>query len=674
MTPPGPIAPPFTPPADAGVSQAPARDRWWALALGLAALVLYVATLAPTVATVFDDSLEFQVVLPSLGIAHPTGYPLYTLLGWAFSRLPVGDLAFRVNLLSAIAGAATVGLLFLVARRLGSTRLAAAATTAVFALSTTWWSQATIAEVYTLHGLFVALILFLTLSLDGPGHPIPNERGDSTLQAPPNTLRPRRLAALAFLFGLALSHHRMTLLLAPAVAVTVLWTDPGLLRRPRDLALMAGAFLLPLLLYAYLPLRGLAITSLDGTYTNTVQGFVRHILASDYGAFFRDNPLAIDRPRDYPLRLLASQMGIASLVLGLAGWLRWGRQPKRWTFMAIAFATTLLFAIGYRTADVDVFYLPATMIWLAVAAVGLTIVQQALAALWARIDERAALPGSLRLWVAVTDVALVAVVLVQPAVTTMRLLRSEVRPQACDETLAVGEAPAFTPKRAGNWNAANCGRAILSLPLPSQSIVVGLLGETSLLRYFQLADGIRTDVELVTADAEPARLAAVDGAMAAERPVFVTRELSGLAERYSLTSEGPLVRVWPAGQAAPDSLANPVDVPFGDALRLVGWDLAPVPATGADWLRLRAAWRVDSAVGEDLKVSARLLAPDGSVVASKDVVPVHWSYPTTAWRPGDTVVDSFDFALPAGSAADSLAPLIILYRAADGSEVGRFQP
>ena len=150
--------------------------------------------------------------------------------------------------------------------------------------------------------------------------------------------------------------------------------------------------------------------------------------------------------------------------------------------------------------------------------------------------------------------------------------------------------------------------------------------------------------------------------------------MPGLAERYSLTSEGPLVRVWPAGEAAPADLPRRVDVPFGDALRLVGWDLSPVPANGADWLRLQAAWRVNSLVGEELKVSARLLAPDGSVVASQDAVPVHWAYPTTAWRPGETVVDSYDFALPLGTQVETLTPLLILYRATDGTEVGRFQP
>jgi hypothetical protein len=121
-------------------------------------------------------------------------------------------------------------------------------------------------------------------------------------------------------------------------------------------------------------------------------------------------------------------------------------------------------------------------------------------------------------------------------------------------------------------------------------------------------------------------------------------------------------------------LPQPIDVQFGDSLRLVGWDLASLPARGADWLRLQAAWQVDAAVPEDLKVSARLVGPDGSVVASQDAVPVHWAYPTTAWRPGETVLDAYDFALPAGTVAQGLMPLLILYRASDGTEVGRFQP
>ena len=82
------------------------RRHWDALAFFAASLILYAATAAPTVATVFDDSLEFHVVLPTLGIAHPSGYPLYTLLGKLFTALiPFRDPAGRANLLSALAAA-----------------------------------------------------------------------------------------------------------------------------------------------------------------------------------------------------------------------------------------------------------------------------------------------------------------------------------------------------------------------------------------------------------------------------------------------------------------------------------------------------------------------------------------------------------------------------------------
>jgi hypothetical protein len=638
----------------AAIAPTLARDRWWALGLSLVVLLFYVVTLAPTVATVFDDSLEFQVVLPSLGIAHPTGYPLYTVVGWLFSRLaPFGDYALRVNLLSAVAAAAVIGVLYLAARAIGSSRLAAAAMSLIYSVASVWWSQATIAEVYTLHGLFLAVIVLLAL---GNGS--------------------RRWIAIALTVGLSLTHHRMTLLLLPGLAVLGLWearSSPEL-RRPRQWLFMLIAFVLPLLLYLYLPLRGRTVTSLDGSYTNTWSGFWRHVLASDYSAFLTANPLAVERTSSYGINLVTNQMGIAALLLGLIGWLRWREQPRRWAFLALAFGANILFAARYQAADVDVFYLPAIMVWLLLAAVGLTTVLDQLAALLGSLGSQVRLPGPYRGWLAVVQAAALVLVLAAPLQEAARFLRTEPRPKTCGETLAVGEPPAFTPNRSGDWSASNCGQAILSLSFPANATVIGLLGETTLLRYVQMAEGLRPDVALVTADDEVGRLAAVEQALAAGRAVYLTRELPGAAERYSLTAEGPLIRVWPAGQAQSTALAQPVAIPFGDAVRLVGYDLAAVPAEGAVWRRLQLAWQALAPIGEDLKVSARLLAPDGSVVAAHDAVPVHWAYPTTAWRSGETVIDAYDFALPTGSPSDDLIPQVILYRAADGAEVGRFQP
>lgn len=617
----------------------PSTDTFISLLLALAALALYGATLAPSVATVFDDSLEFQVVLPTLGIAHPTGYPLYTLLGWVWSRgLPVGDLAYRVNLLSALAAALTVGLLYLLARRLDAARWAAALAAALFAISPVWWSQATVAEVYTLHGLFVALILLLTLL----HHP----------------------RAVALACGLALTHHRTALLLLPGAAIALLWGNRALARRPRTLLALALISLAPLLLYLYLPLRGQTMVSLDGARVNTWAGFWRHVLASDYTAFLNADPLAVQRPASFTLDLMAGQMGWVALGLGVIGWLRLLRQPRPLALLAAPALATLLFVLRYRTADVQVFYLPLILIWAAMAAVGMSALQQRFGA---RLPASAATGAGL---------LLVALVLIEPMAAAWQAVQHRAAPQPCAETLVVGNAPALNPQRRGDTNALNCGLAMLDQPLAAPATLIGLQGETTLARYLQISRGLQPALHLMAVDNEAARLAAVAAELAAGRAVYLTREVPGLAAQYSLSAAGPLVRVWPAGTAQPPAADQTLDLAWGDALRLVGFRYGSVsaPLQAATWVRIEADWHVLTPVVEELKVSARLLRADGSVAAARDAVPVHWAYPSTAWRAGEIISDTYDFALPAGADPAALSPLLILYRAADGSEVGRYQP
>ena len=87
--------------------------------VGILFFGIYALTAAPSIAALFDDSLEFQLVLPTFGIAHPTGYPLYTLLGGLWNLLfPVGNWAWRANLFSALAGGAAVALVYVTAHRL----------------------------------------------------------------------------------------------------------------------------------------------------------------------------------------------------------------------------------------------------------------------------------------------------------------------------------------------------------------------------------------------------------------------------------------------------------------------------------------------------------------------------------------------------------------------------
>src|SRR4030095_16331863 len=93
-------------------------DSALAMLLFIAAFVLYLRTLAPSL--LYGDSAEFQTIAYTLGIGHPTGYPIYVLLAKLFTFLPVGEIAYRVNLFSAFCAALTVGVVFFILRKLGA--------------------------------------------------------------------------------------------------------------------------------------------------------------------------------------------------------------------------------------------------------------------------------------------------------------------------------------------------------------------------------------------------------------------------------------------------------------------------------------------------------------------------------------------------------------------------
>ncbi len=603
-------------------------------ALAGAAFVLYASTAAPSVATVFDDSLEFHVVLPTLGIAHPSGYPLYTLLGWLVSALPFGpDPAGRLNMLSAILAAAAVGIFFLVARRFSGSRPAAAIATAIFALSPTWCSQATIAEVYALHGLLVALFLLMLLRWEED-----RLAGGSD----------RFLRAAALVCGLGLAHHRMIALLVPAALVFIFWTDRRLLREPRRWIAPILLGLAPLLLYLYLPLRGQAVTSLDGTYGPTLRGTVDWILASGYRVFITGNPFNIERGWSDYAALLLNELGALTVIAALMGLVTAFRlQARRATFLLLATLTQIGFGTIYKVQDIAVFFIPAFMLVCIWAAWGLTPYVDLL-------TQRASTTGaglhvSRRLRPAVIAAFLLPVFVV--------MLFEPVRD-------AVREWP--QRDRSSAWSTYHMGRDMVE-SAANGGRIVGLGGEVTLVRYFRDVLGQRPDLQVTRADAEADREAAVEAALAAGEPVYLTRELAGAAQRYSLDAAGPLIRVSP--KAAPGPAPEGAQPVGAGVVLLRGEVLAGRPAERT--ARVSLAWAAAGPITEELKVSARLMNEGGEAVATVDTVPVRFAYPTTAWVPGETVEDVIDLPLRPEDPACGYTVLVILYRAADAGEVGR---
>lgn len=122
-------------------------------------LLLYRATAAPDMLS--GDSGEFQFAAPLLAIPHPTGYPLYILLGKMATFVPMGSIAFRVTLVSVVAGAATVALLALLVWHITGRALAALVSALVLAVAPGMWNAATLAEVYALNMLLLVLLACL---------------------------------------------------------------------------------------------------------------------------------------------------------------------------------------------------------------------------------------------------------------------------------------------------------------------------------------------------------------------------------------------------------------------------------------------------------------------------------------------------------------------------------
>jgi hypothetical protein len=203
----------------------------------LIALVVYVRTLLPGPSV--GDWGEMQLIPAQFGVPHPTGYPLYIVVGKLFSLLPVGSVAYRADLLSALCAAGASAISILISTRLGVRPVLAGVAGVTLAVTGTLWTEATFAEVNTLHLLLVAALIHRALLWRA-------ERQDSDL----------RLGGL--LVGLSLANHPLAISVAPIVVLWVLADARGRLReRPRLLLQAAGLALLGLSVYAVIPLRAL---------------------------------------------------------------------------------------------------------------------------------------------------------------------------------------------------------------------------------------------------------------------------------------------------------------------------------------------------------------------------------------------------------------------------------
>lgn len=629
------------------VDRARVRVDWLVgAALFVFAFVVYWRTLAPSVAFVFDDSLEFQLLASRMAIPHPTGYPLYAILIKLATFLPMGDAAYRVNLVSAVSGAGAVVFVYWASgpitsrfiqaeNLLGSvlTRVPGVVAALTLAFGETFWSQAVVAEVYALQALFTAALLWLVLKWSSE-----RTRGDAS-----NVVRQPRerfhvsVLTIAFFAGLMLTHHRMSVLMYPALAVYVLTYERGLLKEPRTLLKMALVFLLPLLLYLYLPLRGMVTSSLDGAYRNTPEGFLNWVLGSAYTVFLSQNPFHETRDAGYFLNLVVNDLGAAGVVLAVVGMVAlFLRVWREWLLLSLALVVNLAFVLTYRVADIDVFFIPSFVILALFIAAGVA------GLVWLAyygLSRRAA-----------------AVVVSAGAVLTLALPLALLR----------GGYPRvdLSNKR----DVIDYGREVMTGALPHDATIVGILGEMSLLRYVQETEGVAPDVETVAADKEEDRRAAIDAAIARGRTVFVTRPLKGLEKDYALTSQGELIQVeLTANRSSAPKPMHTLDADFGD-VKLLGFDRTG-RADGQEGVTLY--WQAQKKIGEARLVSLKVIDAAGKLAGQVDRQPVRDAYPTNMWRNGEYIADRYDVPVFVGAEPGEYGLQVTLYDPSSGKVFGQ---
>lgn len=444
--------------------------------------ILYLFTVAPTIYNL--DSAELTTAAATGGLMRATGYPLYLSLGYLWSKIPIGDVGYRLNLFSAFNGALTIALLERILRRWRVAPWATLSALGLLATGAYFWGLSLVAEVYTLHtALLAALILVLLRWSEKPCA--------------------SGLAAVGLIIGLGLSHHMATILLLPGAVWYLLTGIRSTETSVKSTLLFLGAFLAGLSFYLYLPLRFIAQPAFNyaGVYDVNLNFMPVDLLSLDglwwlisgrafAGQMFAYQGLEIGREIWHFVEQLWQAFFIIGFGPGLLGaFTLYKRHRKEATMLALMFALNSIFYINYRVLDKVTMFLPSYVIWSLWAAFGF---QEIFA--WVRQADQDWL--NQRLTNLLRAVVILSVVLA--AVWNWRFV-----------------------DLSEDWSARKRGETILQTVQP-EALILGWWDTVPVIQYLQLVEGVRSDVQAVNRFLLKAEY--INGLIAREtnyRPVYV---------------------------------------------------------------------------------------------------------------------------------------------------------
>jgi len=284
------------------------------------------------------DGGDLITAAMTLGVPHPSGYPTYTLLGWLFSRLPIGTPAWRVGLLSAVAMAGAAFFVHQIIAQKTDSRIAALVGAWSFAAVPLVWGQAIIAEVYGVNLFFVGLLLWL--------------------------LNRRNFFWTGVVFGLALGTHLTIIFWLPVVAYAIIRHSSFVTRN------FILGFLFGTVIFLYLPIRA-GQGAITWGEPNTIAGFWALVSGQIYQGYLFNVSTAAMGGR---LSLLVDyfwQAGLPGLFLaGVGVYKIW--QQNRSLILATTLSTAgyVFYALSYGTADSFIYILPLFLLMGVAAGMG----------------------------------------------------------------------------------------------------------------------------------------------------------------------------------------------------------------------------------------------------------------------------------------------------------------
>ena len=312
------------------------RRIWVLVGLALFSSFFYFYSLCPDVYLI--DSGELATVSYTLGVAHPTGYPLYTLISYFFAHLP-GEPIRNLTLLSALFSVAATLVIFITARGITKNDFTALFVASLFAFSPTIWRTSITNEVYPLTGLFAALTIMLFYRCHDD----------------------RTYYMIMYLLGLALTNHIIIFSLGLPIFLYLTFVyRPGLKRTALGIVFLV----LGLTLYYYLVARTLGGAEIAWGNTTDLQRLFWHLTGKQYQVWMFSLSLSeVLKNLVNGLHILAIDLMYLLIIPSILGFYTLFKKERNkfWLLLAILLLN-LAYAINYSIPDIEPYYIPSLFV------------------------------------------------------------------------------------------------------------------------------------------------------------------------------------------------------------------------------------------------------------------------------------------------------------------------